>query len=231
MPRLHGGGEMPPICPLELAVGPSQKGFRQNTAEPLLWVVSIRRYSAHSAIVTSTSTCRSPSMNHGMIWRANSLLVLLALSLLSAFQCAAEPQDKLSPDEYESVVLVVKAELKELGDKSAPPICVGVTPFRRAPEALLNLLVRRGLPISEQGACYPPKQYPRGTDISVQGIRRGPEGELNLIVESANVTLGPETHVGELIRRGTYRLKKNEKDEWTILNYTRGTRGSDLTQE
>lgn len=149
------------------------------------------------------------------------VLLGVTFALSQSKETAETSKGELDPAEYGAIALVAKAELVALGTRVVFPVCIRVTPHRTPPEDLLRYLRHKGLPVSNETACYPPKQYPRGLNISIPKITREPEGQLLLLVNTSDDTLGPDVHFAERLRFGSYRLESRSKGEWRILSYAK----------
>ena len=154
-----------------------------------------------------------------LVWRLGTLV--LAFFTLVVFASTSEPQAKepLRRSEYGAFALVCKRELSALGETSRHPMCVHVPPSKIAPASLLKYLRSSGVPVSASTACYPKGELPRGLEISVREIRRGPGLSLSIKVETGDITIKPDSHFGELLRFGTYRLSRTSGHQWSIVDY------------
>src|SRR5208282_2906681 len=139
------------------------------------------------------------------------VLVLLFLAMVVA-PTTLQPQraERLQQSEFGAFVLICKQELSSLAETLARPICVHVPPAKGAPECLIRYLQAENFPVSDGKACYPAGQLPRGSEIRIWEIKRGPGSKLAIKVETGNLTPDPGAHVGNLLRLGTYRLSKND---------------------
>jgi hypothetical protein len=57
--------------------------------------------------------------------------------------------------------------------------------------------------------------------VAIGELRRGSGGELDIHVDTGDLTLRPGVHFATLLRRGTYHFKQNQKREWRITGYTK----------
>ena len=119
------------------------------------------------------------------------------------------------------MALVSRGELSALGDRAAVPICIRVPPKKTPPEPLIRYLQSVGVPVSHQKDCYPRGEYPRGVEINISDLRRSNVSQLDLTVDTADITLGRDVHFATPLREGTYHLKQDDKGEWTIIGYTK----------
>jgi hypothetical protein len=157
---------------------------------------------------------------------SRALFHSLILGGLIASSCAAvgwaQEVERLRPEEYPAVALVVRVESVALGPGIPQPVCVSVTQFGAPPGALMRFLGRAGLAVSPKDACYPPGRYPRGSMIFVQHIAREGTGRLRLSVLTTDDTLGPEDHFAKTLRFGTYEFRRGYKEKWNLVSYTVG---------
>ena len=115
--------------------------------------------------------------------------------------------------------MIVKHELSSLDGKLGRPICVHISPYKKVPKSLLTYLRRQNGVVRDSKSCYPEGQLPIGSEIRIWEIKRGTPNELALKVETGNLTPESGAHVGDLLRLGTYRVKKGDKGEWSVENY------------
>jgi hypothetical protein len=157
----------------------------------------------------------------GLIWLASSLVNVVPA-------VAQRALERLRPDEYDTVAVIFNQELSAVGERALYPICIDAPPGTPL-KPLIRYLRRDGHPISDLSVCNPgmgsrghhPKDYPHGMQIGINKLRRASEGQLDIRVETADLTLRPGAHFVTLLRRGTYHFKQNQKGEWEITGYTK----------
>lgn len=149
-------------------------------------------------------------------WR--QILAFLAMAIVPT-TLMPQTEEPLQPSEYRAFALICKQELSALGEKMVRPICVQVPPSKGTPKSLIKYLRSMNIPVRDGRACYPPGQLPLGSEIRIWEIKRGPGKQLAIKVETGNLTPEPGAHVGDLLRLGTYRLTKSDKQAWSIDRY------------
>lgn len=150
--------------------------------------------------------------------------ILFVYVLGNCGRSAQAVQEKSQSAEYGAVLLVCRAELHAVSGRVISPLCVSVPPDGGTPESLLSYLPLHGIAVDKMSACYPRGELSRGLEIRLRQLKRSPEGQLEMTVETGDLTFRPGIHFAEALRFGTYRRKQNEACKWTILNYTGGGR-------
>jgi hypothetical protein len=158
-----------------------------------------------------------------------SPLFLLAIGLAVATATSGQTASgRLQPDEYDAVALIYNQELSALGDKALYPICLN-TPSDTPSKPLLDYLRKGGYAVNDLSLCQPnagpggnhPKDYPHGMLIFIDKPKRDSKGQVDMHVESTDLTPRPGEHLAVSLRRGTYHFKQDEKGGWQVSGYTK----------
>jgi hypothetical protein len=97
-------------------------------------------------------------------------------------------------------------------------------------KSLVRYLRKGGFEISDEAVCEPaiapggqhhPKDYSHGLRIFIDKFQREAGGVISMRVEAGDLTVRQGEDVAQLLRRGTYRLKRNEGGKWQIVGYTK----------
>jgi len=156
-------------------------------------------------------------------------ILIVSCWLSTAAMAGQGAPQGLKPDEYDGVALIYNQELSALGKRALFPICIGM-PSGMPTKPLVRYLRRGGFEISDEAVCEPamvpggqhhPKDYPHGLRIFIDKFQREAGGVISMRVEAGDLTVRPGEHLAQLLRRGTYRLEKNEGGKWQIVGYTK----------
>jgi hypothetical protein len=152
-------------------------------------------------------------------------LILLCSSVITSEQSGSE---SLRATEYGTVGLIFNEELSALGAKALYPICVDAP--KDAPlKSLVSYLRKASYPISDLRLCVPnlapirehPKDYPHGMQIFIDNPHRDLKGQVDIHVETTDLTTRPGEHLTLVLRRGTYHFKSKETGAWEMTGYTK----------
>jgi hypothetical protein len=153
--------------------------------------------------------------------------ILTSGCLTTAMATQGAPQG-MQPNEYDGVAVVYNQELSALGERALFPICIEM-PSRRPTRPLVQYLRKGGFEISDEAVCEPamrpagqhhPRDYPHGLRIFIDKLQRDSDGITSMHVQADDLTTRPGEHLGQTLRRGTYRLKR-EAGKWEIVGYTK----------
>jgi len=157
-------------------------------------------------------------------------LILALVGLACAPPARAQTaSQRLRSDEFDVVALVYNSELSGLGEAALFPICIH-PPSATPSKPLLQNLRRGGFQVSDEVICEPamarggqhhPRDFPHGLRISMENLRRDPDGTVSLRAASDDLTTRPGVHFALTLRRGTYKFKRNQAGEWQITGYTK----------
>jgi hypothetical protein len=150
-------------------------------------------------------------------------LILLFSSVMASAQNGSEP---LRATEYGTVGVIFNEELSALGGRALYPICVNAP--KDAPlKSLISYLRKASYPISDLSLCVPnvapngehPKDYPHGMQLFIDNPHRDAKGQIDIHVETSDLTMRPGEHLALVLRRGTYHFKTKEIGAWEMTGY------------
>lgn len=150
-------------------------------------------------------------------------LLLFAGSLACATPPPNQRQEKLQPDEFNTIALIYNNELETLEERAFYPICLSM-PSGNSTKALLRYLHRYGFALYDSHICNPSFRNgdsPHGMEIEIRKLQHGSKGQLDVETILGDNTIHVGEHFATLLRHGTYHFKQNSEGEWKIAGYTK----------